>query len=148
MMAKPPNLTRKYFRKEGVVVKHPGLNQTIKVERLPILALGTMKAVTGGFKPFRPVINLKVVDAAHPGREVAEFEPPIELRVRYDEEDLAQAKKEGKDLWLGFWDGKEWIRFTNEKHQFELVPDRYKKLVGWGVVRISRWADPTKAWGT
>jgi hypothetical protein len=147
-MAETPLPTRKEFRKEGVIVKIPGRPTPIQVRRLDLPAIDTMPAVPGGFQPFRLVINLQVVDPAQPEVEVAMFDPPIEVRVRYTAGDLEKAAAVGKDLSLGFWDGKQWVRFTAEKHQFRLAPGASPQSGGWGVVSISRWGDPTKAWGT
>jgi hypothetical protein len=107
-----------------------------------------MPTVPGGFHPFRLVINLKLVYAAQPDSEVSVFDPPIEVRVRYTAADLASAEAAGGLLCLGFWDSTQWIRFTPEKHQFRLESGASPKAGGWGVVSISHWGDPTKAWGT
>jgi hypothetical protein len=109
--------------------------------------MGSMPPIPGGFQPFRLVINLKLVDAAQPDSEVSVFDPPIEVRVRYTAADVAAAEAAGGRLCLGFWDGKQWIRFTPEKHQFRLEPGASPEA-GWGVVSVSHWGDPTKAWGT
>jgi hypothetical protein len=147
-MVKTPLPTRKEFRKEGVIVKIPGRVSPVQAVRLALPAIETMPAAPGGFQPFRLVINLKVVDAAQPDTEVAVFAPPIEVRVRYTASDLEKAAAAGKPLCLGFWDGKQWIRFTPEKHQFHLESGASPQAGGWGVVSISHWGDPTKAWGT
>lgn len=48
---------------------------------------------------------------------------------------------------LAFWNGDEWIVFTEEKHQFELQPDAKGKGGGYGVALISHWGDPNIGWG-
>jgi len=135
------------FTEEGVIVHVPSLARSVLVQKLDLPPLESMPAVPGGFQPFRVVINLKVVDAARPDSEVTEFEVPIEVRVRYTAADLKKAAEIGKPLSLGFWDGSQWIRFTTEKHQFRLESGPTPEAGGWGIVNISRWADPTKAWG-
>lgn len=139
--------TRKYFRKEAVVVKFPGQACPVQVERLGIPMGIPMKTAPGEFQPFRLVINLVMVDAAQPGNQVDVFDPPIEVRIRYTADDLAQAKEAGRTLSLGFWDGTQWIRFTPEKHQFRLKALSTPDAGGWGIVNISHWGDPTHAWG-
>lgn len=140
--------TRKEFRKEGVILKIPGQSRSVQVKRLELPALESMPPVPGGFQPFRAVINLMVVDASQPDSEVAVFDPPIEVRIRYTASDVKKAAKLGKPLSLGFWDGTQWIRCTPEKHQFHLEPEASPDAGGWGVVNISHWGDPTKGWGT
>jgi hypothetical protein len=147
-MAETPLTTRKEFRNEGVIVKIPSRIRAVQVQRLGLQQIETMPAVPGGFRPFRVVINLKVVDVTQPEKEVSVFDPPIEVRVRYTPSDLKKAAEVGKPLSLGFWDGKQWIRFTPEKHQFRLEPGAKPEAGGWGVVSIARWGDPTHAWGT
>jgi hypothetical protein len=147
-MVETPLPTRKWFRKESVIVKFPGQARHVQVQRLALLTIESMPAVPGGFHPFRVVINLKIVDAAQPDREVSVFDPPIEVRVRYTAADLASAEAAGGLLCLGFWDGTQWIRFTPEKHQFHLESGASSGAGGWGVVSISHWGDPTHAWGT
>lgn len=139
---------RKEFTQEGVIVNVPGQVRKALVQKLDIPPLESMPAIPGGFKPFRTVINLKVMDASQPDSELAVFDPPIEVRVRYTHADQKKAGEIGKPLSLGFWDGSQWIRFTPEKHQFRLEPGPSPEAGGWGVVNISHWADPTKGWGT
>jgi hypothetical protein len=147
-MVQNPLPTRKHFRKENVIVTIPARPRPVSVVRLDLPDEQSMRPVPGGFQPFRLVINLKVVDAAQPDSEVSVFDPPIEVRVHCTADDLARATAIGKPLSLGFWDGRQWIRFTPEKHQFHLEPEASPAKGGWGVVNISHWGDPTKAWGT
>jgi len=142
------NPNRKYYRRESVVVNFPGQARAVQAQRLEIPAGIPMQAAPGKFQPFRLVINLQMVDADQPDSEVLDFDPPVEVRIRYTAEDYAHARREGKPLSLGFWDGSQWIRFTAEKHQFHLEPGSPPEAGGWGVVSVSRWADPTHAWGT
>ncbi len=147
-MVETPLPTRREFKSEGVIVNFPGQARAVQVQRHALPAVESMPVVPGGFRPFRLVINLKLVDAAQPDREVSEFDPPIEIRVRYTASDLARAAAAGSSLCLGFWDGKQWIRFTAEKHQFHLESGPSPQAGGWGVVSISQWGDPINAWGT
>lgn len=147
-MVATPLSTRKYFRREGVILNFPGQTHPVQVERLALPTIESMPTVPGGFKPFRMVINMKLVDAGQPDKEVFVFDPPIEVRVRYTAADLASAAEAGKPICLGFWDGKQWIRFTPEKHLFRLEYGASPEAGGWGVVSISHWGDPAHAWGT
>ena len=140
--------TRMIFPEEEVVVNIPPRAKPIQAIRLDIPRDIPMEPVPGGFRPFRHVINLKLVDASQPDIEVLVFDPPIEVRVRYNAGDLARAKEAGGDLCLGFWNGEQWIRFTDEKHQFHLEPSSPPESGGWGVAKVSHWGDPTHSWGT
>jgi hypothetical protein len=138
-------LGRKYFRTEGVVVKHPGIGTTIEVQRIPGFSLTGKPTVAGGFVPIWPVIDLNVVDASNPTKKVNKFSPPIEVKVRFDP---AQANALGKSLSLGYWDGTEWIRCTPATHGFTLIIETSGKYAGWGIVKFNAWGDPGMAWGT
>ncbi len=147
-MVESPLPTHKEFKSEGVIVKFPGQAKALKVQRLALPAMESLPVVPGGFRPFRLVINLRLVDAMQPDTEVSTFDPPIEVRVRYTASDLKRAAAAGGSLCLGFWDGTQWNRFTPEKHQFHLESGASPLDGGWGVVSISQWGDPLKAWGT
>ncbi len=139
---------RKYFRTEGVVVLHPALGKPYEVQGLPMPSKASLPAVAGGFDPFRLVINFKVVDHDHPRKTSHTFKPPMEVRVRFTDDDLQQAAARGKPLRLGYWDGTKWEYFTPAAHDFKLKRKRHKKLAGWGYVKLSTWGDPPKGWGT
>ena len=135
------------FDEERVTITVP--NQKVKkakAVKLPLGKLDEMKGREGGFKPGRLVINFALVDEDNPETILTEFDPPFELRVRYTRGDLERAKKAGKSLELGFWNGDEWVVFTQEKHQFELQPDAQGNAGGYGVVLISHWGDPNIGW--
>ena len=137
------------FDAEGVSVKVPVQKKRIKIKakKLPLGALENMKPVKGGFQPKRLVLNLGLVDEDDPSTILTEFDPPIELRVRYTKADLDHAGREGKPLSLAYWYGNQWITFTEEKHQFELLPNANPETGGFGVALISNWGDPPIAWG-
>jgi hypothetical protein len=139
---------RKYFRREGVVIKYTGLTMPIELQRLPLPALAAMPAVPGGFEPFRRIINLKIVDLNHPKNKLNKFKPALVVRIRFTDADLAQAAAKGKPLSLGFWDGTKWVRLEPPTYPFHLVHKPTKKFAGWGVLILDRWGDPPKAWGT
>lgn len=147
-MAQKNSPIHQEFTQEGVIVHVPSLTRSVRIQKLDLLPLEKMPAAPGGFQPFRVVINLKVVDAAQPESEMMEFEAPIEVRVRYTADDWKKAVSLHKPLSLGFWDGSQWIRFTPEKHQLRLESGPTPDAGGWGIIAISKWADPTHAWGT
>jgi len=136
------------FGAEGVVVVVPGRAGEVKVVKLP---LGELKRKNRDeFTPERPVIDIKFVDAN--GNTLTAI--VAELYVLYKREDVDNAG--GKEnLALGFWNGRQWIRFT-EKHEFELRDMRAwspefleppDDAQGFAFVRISSWGDRAIAWG-
>jgi hypothetical protein len=135
------------FTDEGVTITVQGQKKKVKVKKLPVGKMDDMKPVPGGFRPTRAVINFSLVLDEDPDTEVIEFDPPFELRIRYTRGDMNHAEKEGRELSLAYWDGEEWVRFTKEKHQFELQPDDVPQRGGYGVALISRWSDPPISWG-
>ncbi|NJD59151.1 MAG: hypothetical protein C3F13_02130 [Anaerolineales bacterium] len=142
-------LGRKYFRTEGVVVKHPDIDTTLEVQRIPSFTLDGKPVVPDGFEPFRPVIDLNVVKIASPATKVNRFTPPIEVKVRFTPADLAAAEARGKSLCLGYWDGTAWIRCTPPAVRgFQMIYEPRGKYAGWGIVTFDGWGDPGKAWGT
>ena len=106
-----------------------------------------MDPKTGDFKPIRVVANIVLEDEANPGEYLTELGQPVEIQVRYRPDDMRAARRDNKPLALGFWDGQGWVRFTAEKHSFELRPDATTPDSGYGVVVITRWGDPPTGWG-
>ncbi len=142
----PP--TQRRFPNEYVDVKF-----SLREPPIDVINLGIPRDIdmnpTVYFSAFRKVINLAVVEFNNPGVQLASFPPPIEIRVHYNEQDVAIAKGY-QNLKLGFWNGVKWTLFTVEKHNFHLEPNGSVPLnvEGWGVVFIQNWADPTISWGT
>jgi hypothetical protein len=136
-----PGLNRTEFRTEHLFVHHPG---NVEVQRLA-LPTGLLLTPSGGFDPKRPVVNLKVVDPTT-NQPVTVFIPAIVLQVRYDSGDINSAGGE-QNLRLGYWDGTSWNLFTIANNDFHLIHDQTSKFVGWGVVTIREWSDPTIGWG-
>lgn len=140
--------TSKEFNNGTVLLSIPKQAGLVDVRQLDLPEIETLPVIPIGFHPFRLVINLKFVDPMQPDKEVIEFDPPVEVRIRYTKEDYAIVKAVRRDLCLGFWDGERWIRFTPRKHNFHLEYDTTPENGGWGVVSISNWGDPPHAWGT
>jgi hypothetical protein len=136
------------FPKEGVVVMVPVQAQPVTINQLQLPKLAAMPGVPGGFQPFRPVINLKVVLANQPDTTVTHFNPPITICVRYTPSDVDMAKTKSKDLSLGYWDGSTWIQCSAKTHYFYFLPDLDNADAGWGIIKIDQWNDPIPTWGT
>lgn len=138
------------FSEEGVVVTLPDQAKRARVVKLPLVppeGRGPGRRTAGEFQPGRLVINIGVVEEDNPDVFLEKFNPPFELRVRYSSGDMQRATSAGQPLQLAFWDGSQWVRFTHEKHQFEIVPDANGSKGGTGVALISHWGDPPVGWG-
>ncbi len=137
-----------WFWKHGVMVKVPVRKRGIKPQRKdPTPSIKSMPATPGVFDPLRVVIDLKMVKADPPNAVVTSFTPHIIIRVRYDQKDLDDAKKRGRKLALGYWDGTKWVCFTETDHSFAPLWDE-KKNKGWAEVRLTNLIDPPLALGT
>ena len=135
------------YDEERVIVNYPGLAGKIRVRRLD-LPKEEMPEIPDGFHVIRLVINLKVVEFAHPERVVSVFDPPIVVRVHFIPDDFEKATKINKLPRLGFWNGKQWFHFTEKEHFYHTEPGTSQEPGPWGVVTIARWDDPTIAVGT
>jgi hypothetical protein len=99
------------------------------------------------FKLGRMVINFVLKESENSGEYLTEFKPPIELEVYYTPADVEFAAVGGKPLGFAFWNGERWIRFTEEKHQFTLIPVEDPKWAGYAKAQINNWGEPTIAIG-
>ena len=133
---------------EGVTVHVPRQYSMIKVRKV-WLPLPAPQDVPDGpdFRLGRLVINFQLVDDDRPDIVLREFDPPIELRVRYHEFDMERAMAVGRPLTLAFWDGERWVPFTAEKHDFHLRPNAEPHTGGVGIARTAGWGDPAVGWG-
>ena len=145
MMGNLAKTGRVYFRKNHVVIKSLVPALTLDVIRLKIPPKYKMPHVRGGFTLKRRVINLKFVDTSQPDLEILKFDPPIQVRVRYDHKDIAASGINPPNL--AYWDGTAWIYFTEPDHQIH--PENWSpaKKTGWLVVNIHEWCDPTIGMG-
>jgi hypothetical protein len=90
---------------------------------------------------------LNVVVARHdePDALVTRYDPALELRIAYSAEDLARAKEFKLDNPVfGFWDGCQWVLFTNKKHDlsYEPSPAPTDEVAGYAIVHLTAWNDP------
>jgi hypothetical protein len=117
----------------------------VKVQASRLASLAGMEG--GEFTPFRPVITLGLVNAQNTSEVLTRFDPAVEVRVRYTQQDLQRAGD--RPLVLGFWDGGKWVKFgKGNKHTFRLEAIGQGQAGGFAVVEISDWTDPPCAWGS
>lgn len=152
------------FPKEGVRVKIPKQKslQKMVARTVPSVPISKLSSNEDEFKPARFVINVEVVDANDPMTILTDFDPAFEIQVKYTSYDLKrleQAKMayklaggtmggKGEPVFqLGFWNGRRWVLFTKEKHNYRIVPNIPPDTGGFEVVDISQWGDPLMAHG-
>lgn len=114
------------------------------------------KIITQDYEPIREVISFEVVDDA--GKVIDVFDPLIELKVYFTADDLNSVKGNPDDLHLAFLPdgGQQWISFTEHKHQLgrHLIdhwpderPGKGDFWVGYFIVQIGHWGDPSVSVG-
>lgn len=137
-----PMIKRFEFSTEGVTITIPFQGRPVRVFQLPF---ATAYQTQSEINVIRDVINVKLVAEEGNQAPIIEFNPPIELRVRYTKYDYDDS---GGNLSLAYWDGTNWIRFNQEEHEYFLLPDYPDKawLGGIGIAYIKFWDDPHIAW--
>ncbi len=144
-MVKKALATRKHLRTEHVIVNFTGHAGMIKIKRPKLKELKDYPPEKDGFVPKRLVINLKLLHTAQPKAKIVKLDPPVEVRVRYTKADFAD--KDGH-IRMAYWDGKKWIRFMQDEHQFSQEKWNKAKDKGWVSVFLKQWGDPPIAVGT
>ena len=142
------SLTRRFKNGDVEVIIPDQKKVPVDVREVSAPSLEQTPPVHIGFHPFRIVIGLEYFDPTHENAGVGQFDPPLEVHIRYTAQDLAIATNARRALRLGFWDGTRWLLFTESKHDFRLEPDQAPGTGGWGKVKVKDWNDPPKAWGT
>jgi hypothetical protein len=139
--------TKKFkFDDEDVEIKVP-MEFKVKPKKFPLGKKKDYISKDSKFVPKRLVINFGLVDEDDEDNILTDFDPPIEVKIRYNQKDIEDAKASKGNLRLAYWSGKDWEYFTEKKHNFKLVPDSKPDKGGYGYVKISRWGDPPLAWG-
>ena len=135
----------KFKLSEDVVVVVPAPGITAQPQDLP----KDLPKIQPGFELIRPVIGISLVDDSTK-LELFHFDPPIQLSVRYNCDDLVAAAKIGRPLKLAYFNGTAWVPLIEAENCFQLVPH---DLAAVGVVYVSGWsgggqgADPPVGWG-
>jgi len=140
-----PIIRRFEFLSEGVTVILPFQGRSIRIFQLPLNPNDEMPVDQRNFNIVRNVINLKLSIDEGGNSMITEFDPPIELQVKYTSFDYAASS--GK-LNLTYWDGNKWVYFADVHQNYQLLPffpDR-REIGGIAIVRISAWDDPHIAW--
>ncbi len=139
---------KKYTYANGdveIFVEDQKHGKKIKPRKLSVGKISNMPGNPGGFTPKRLVINLVYELETKPDDWLTEFDPPLEVKIRYKADDEKNAKAMGKKLAIAFWNGSEWIEFTKAKHGLKITGDAKG---GVAVFKIKHWGDPPVSWGS
>jgi hypothetical protein len=142
-----------------VQVTVPWQGYTVKVLRIPSPPLSEMPPIKVAEKydwPHHVWLNVVVAREDNPDALVTQFAPRLKLRIGYSAEDQDRARAAGLEHPIfGFWDGCQWVLFTKEKHDlsYELPADNSnshepnasatEQVVGYAVVQLAAWSDPS-----
>lgn len=146
-MVNSGSLYRIEFQTEDIIIKIPMQRKSVRVRTSLPLVTQEMWDVKQGFQLIRAVITLKLVDADQPDSILENFDPAIQLKVRFNVDDYGVATRDGGKLRLGYWDSMTWTPFDEIEHGFRLIFDDQEDSGDWGLVNIKKWTDPTVGWG-
>ena len=137
----------KNLPEKGVVIFVPPQEDTKEMEFVEIESPDDLKADYGDFTFIREAINFKVLDEDK--NDKTSFNPPMELTVLFNSEDLEKAREKDKPIALAYRDKKDknWNRFTQQKHFLETHPIKDILWVGLFKFKISEWGDPSVSIG-
>jgi hypothetical protein len=137
------------YTDKGVVVSVDWQGYPVKLLRIPSPPLEEIAPPVEELSIGRTLLNVVVARADDPDTLVTRFDPPLTIRMAYTQEDLERARR--KDLtqpYFCFWDGCNWIRFTQEKHHLSYDDEHAEgDIAGYATVQLSAWNDPLLASG-
>ncbi len=123
---------------DGNAVEVQGVDAELTPEAVhPAIRMGT----SSEFRLGRYVMNLELVKP-----DASDIKPPAQIWIALTAEDLARAQTIDK-LKLAYWNGGQWIVFTDVKHHFRIVEPETEGGYGYAVAELSRWGDPPLAVG-
>jgi hypothetical protein len=97
------------------------------------------------FTPIRIVGNICLYRKDDLNTPLQEFKPPLEFRVQYNFFDLIQCNGDINNLKLAYWDGRDWVVVSIDKHDYQILPPSTAQLAEF---KIFDWVgDPAIAWG-
>jgi hypothetical protein len=134
--------------KTSVMAKPQKTGKTVKIVKLPSKRMNDVPERAGVFKPGRLIMNFAGENEGEPGVFLADFDPPLELRVKFTKADQDRVADPVKDLKMAFWSEEEdnWVLFTKDKHQYKVVMNKSGKG-GTAIAFIKDWGDPQVAIG-
>jgi hypothetical protein len=135
------------FPDKHVHVSVPWQGYGVQVRRIPYQPLAELPRieVAGQPWPYRTLLNVVIAREDDTDVLVTEFEPPLTLKMAYSAEDLSRAQEfKLEHPVFGFWDGCQWVLFTEEKHKlsYEENPNPTREVAGYAVVELAMWNDP------
>ena len=130
----------------------PGITVIVPDQRTKVRPIVREKAIPKGipletseFKVIRIVANIVVYEGRDMSEPMMAFDPPIEIRVGYNFEDVKQSGCELENLKLAYWDGRDWVIISDSDHEYMILPPSTCQIAE---VKINKWAgDPPIGWG-
>ncbi len=111
---------------------------------------GEIPEISEHFTLIRYIANIgfffrEHVEAKYFEEPVLEFDPPVELRVNYNIDDLCQTDCDIHQLKLAYWDMEQWVIISDPSHEYQILPYTTAQVAE---AKIWAWADdPTVGWG-
>ena len=105
--------------------------------------------VTEDFRWIRSVATIALFRSDHLAKNkleepVKEFDPPIEFRIKYGDEELKQVE-DIYQLKLAYWVPDRWVIISDIFHEYQIFERDFAPIAE---VKIWSWlGDPTLAWG-
>jgi len=97
------------------------------------------------FELIRTIGNIALFTKGSHGKPLVKFDPPIELRISYNSEDLTKVGGDVDNLKLAYWNLKQWVIISDPSYDYQILPPTTAQIAE---VKIREWADdPTLAWG-
>lgn len=123
---------------DGHAIEVQGVDADLAPESVhPAIRIGT----SSEFRLGRYVMNLEL---AKP--DASDIKPPAQIWIALTQEDLARAQSSDK-LKMAYWNGGQWVVFSDTKHHFHTVEPETEGGYGYAVAELSRWGDPPLAIG-
>lgn len=137
-------ISKKSYHFQGITVFVPEKLNVIPIEeKIP----DRINQETEIFQMIRLVGNIAFYDPEDKERTrpIKMFDPPIELRIGYNIEDVMKNMCDLDSLKLAYWDGSDWVIISDPAYDYHILPPSTGLVAE---VKIRDWAgDPPIAWG-
>jgi hypothetical protein len=142
-MLQPLDKEEYHFPGITVLVPRQTGDQIVEVTNEPIP--DNIPVETAHFRLIRYIANIALFRETGNKDPVLTFNPPIEIRVGYNLDDVMSSNCDLHQLKLAYWDGSQWVIFREATHDYHILPPGTAQVAE---ARIGSWVgDPPIAWG-
>ena len=142
-LPEPPNL---------IVLVPRRIGQEIEIVPVDMTGIETVDFTekTDNFTLIRPIANIALFRSDHLAKHnfeepVKEFDPPIELRIKYGDVELDEVSGNIQQLKLAYWVPDRWVIISDVFHEYQIFQPDFAKIAE---AKIWSWdGDPPLAWG-